>query len=343
MTAYVSHCSARCTVGFSPAQVLASIRAGISKYAESSVFFFPNYFPIVSFLEESEFPHLERPEGYADTSAYWRMTQLAAAALRDLGGAAGLGGQPMPIFVGLPPREDQDSLLDDEAWLGLLGQLSGIAVSVEKSQCFRTGRASVFQAMARALKGFESGEFSSCVVGGTDSYLGLRRLDQLYRDKRVLHENSMGGFAPGEGAGFFLLSKSPQSGSQLKVCGLGVVEDPGHMSGDAPHTGEGLSNSIERMRRLFPVPKVAQVWTGMNGEHFFGKEWGVATLRHSDFIDAEAQVNHPAEYFGDVGAATGALLVGLAAQRERRDLGSRLVWSSSDREAVGACVLELIG
>lgn len=340
MKAYVSSCAVRCTVGFSPVQVLTSVRVGVSRYAESSVFFFPNYFPIVSFLEEDEFPHLERPEGYADTSAYWRLTQLAAAALGDM---AGQGDAAMPIFVGLPPRADQDSLLDDDAWLRLLGELADVEFELGRSRCFRSGRASVFQAMAHALEGLARGDFSKCIVGGADSYLGLKRLDKLYRDKRVLHENSMGGFAPGEGAGFFVLSQEQLAGTQAKLCGLGVVEDPGHLLGDAPHTGEGLSDSIEQMRGKMSVPKIAQVWTGMNGEHFFGKEWGVASMRHSDLIDAEAQVNHPAEFYGDVGAATGALLVGIAAQRERRDFGPRLVWSSSDREPVGGCVLELIG
>lgn len=343
MTAYVSGCSARCTVGFSPAQIMASVRAGVSRYAESSVFFFPNHFPIVSFLEELEFPHLERPKGYADTSAYWRLTQLAAATLTDLDEQRCLGDEAFPLFMGLPPREDQDSLQDDSAWLGLLAELSGVPIELDRSRCFRSGRASVFQAMQHALKGFEQGEFSCCVVGGADSYLGLRRLDQLHRDKRVLHENSMGGFAPGEGSGFFLLTKEQDKASVVKVCGLGVVEDPGHLLGEDPHKGEGLSDSLEQMRSAFSVPQVTQVFTGMNGEHFFGKEWGVATMRHRDLIDADAEVLHPAEFFGDVGAATGALLVGLAAHRERRDLGPRLVWSSSDRAAVGACILELIG
>ena len=73
----------------------------------------------------------------------------------------------------------------------------------------------------------------------------------------------------------------------------------------------------------------------MNGESHWAREWGVAFLRSRDaFVESHA-MNHPADCFGDAGAASGALLAGLASLDASR--GPALVYASSDYGA-RACV-----
>jgi 3-oxoacyl-[acyl-carrier-protein] synthase-1 len=66
----------------------------------------------------------------------------------------------------------------------------------------------------------------------------------------------------------------------------------------------------------------------MNGESHWAKEWGVGFLRSRASFDESHSMKHPADCFGDTGAAAGALLAGLAALDASS--GPALVYASSD-------------
>jgi 3-oxoacyl-[acyl-carrier-protein] synthase-1 len=94
-------------------------------------------------------------------------------------------------------------------------------------------------------------------------------------------------------------------------------------------------------RTLAPV---RTVFASLNGESFGAKEWGVARLRHSSLFDSAATIEHPADCFGDSGAAAGALLLAIADHYLISDQkpGPMLVWSSSDGEDRAAVYLDLL-
>lgn len=87
---------------------------------------------------------------------------------------------------------------------------------------------------------------------------------------------------------------------------------------------------------------VTAVLSSLNGEHLFAKEWGVAARRNHRLLAEDAPVVHPAEHHGDPGAASGALLAGLAAIGLTRGAygPSALVWAASDGPARGAARFE---
>ena len=83
------------------------------------------------------------------------------------------------------------------------------------------------------------------------------------------------------------------------------------------------------------------VFASLNGENFGAKEWGVALMRNQSAFDEAFQLEHPAEYFGDTGAAVGPIMMGLAAMGLSKTYltGPALVWCSSEFEQRGAvCV-----
>ena len=71
----------------------------------------------------------------------------------------------------------------------------------------------------------------------------------------------------------------------------------------------------------------------MNGENHWAKEWGVSFIRNSAAFDPDHGFHHPADCYGDTGAACGPLMVGLAALgiRNGKQGGPTLVYGSSDR------------
>jgi 3-oxoacyl-[acyl-carrier-protein] synthase-1 len=86
---------------------------------------------------------------------------------------------------------------------------------------------------------------------------------------------------------------------------------------------------------------VATTFAGFNGENFDAKMWGVARLRHNDFFIPGMVMEHPADKFGDAGAAMGAILVALAAEALATGTrpGPALAWAASDREPRGCAML----
>jgi 3-oxoacyl-[acyl-carrier-protein] synthase-1 len=89
-----------------------------------------------------------------------------------------------------------------------------------------------------------------------------------------------------------------------------------------------------------PAP-VGTTFAGFNGENFDAKLWGVARLRHHDFFAPDMLMEHPADKYGDAGAATGAILTVMAATALARGQrpGPALVWAASDTELRGCALL----
>jgi 3-oxoacyl-[acyl-carrier-protein] synthase-1 len=82
-----------------------------------------------------------------------------------------------------------------------------------------------------------------------------------------------------------------------------------------------------------PIP-LQTTFAGFNGENFGAKEWGVARIRHADLFAPTMKLEHPADCFGDTGAALGALLLAVANASlvTKQRPTPALIWASSDRE-----------
>jgi 3-oxoacyl-[acyl-carrier-protein] synthase-1 len=90
--------------------------------------------------------------------------------------------------------------------------------------------------------------------------------------------------------------------------------EPGPLNSEVPYRGEGLAQVVSAVvaSGTLPLP-VREVYSSMNGEQHWAKEWGVSHLRNSSAFDPGHGLHHPADCTGDTGAACGPLMVGLAA------------------------------
>jgi 3-oxoacyl-[acyl-carrier-protein] synthase-1 len=84
----------------------------------------------------------------------------------------------------------------------------------------------------------------------------------------------------------------------------------------------------------------------LNGESYRATEWSYAMAR--TFRDGQAvpPLVHPADCLGDVGAATGGVLLALAAAAMKKGLApwkTALVWCSSDNGERAACAVNRLG
>jgi 3-oxoacyl-[acyl-carrier-protein] synthase-1 len=346
MSAVLGAAHVLCAIGDGSEQVWASARAGIARI-ESSHVMDRNFEAIrMGLVPELALPPLPPPiEELPLPSRARRMLRLAAAPFKAV--AAGAAA-PVAVFLGLP-----DVSPDEAPWLkhvpAYLQAMTGVAVDRERSVIVPEGRAAALLALERALVALDSGAMQTVVVGGVDTYLDLRLLATLDAERRILGSRVMDGFIPGEGAAFYVLRRAEETastgdGPRIVVHGAASTRDPGHRYGDAPAKGEGLAMALEQLRqRMQPPPSgpIATTFAGFNGENFDAKLWGVARMRHHDFFSGAMVIEHPADKYGDAGAATGAVLVALAAQALRTGTrsGPALVWAASDREPRACAVL----
>jgi len=339
--AIIGATSVLCSIGGGTEQVWASARAGIARIASSHVM--DRHFDAIQMglVPEDQLPPLN-PEldAIGLPSRARRMLRLAAPAL-----AAVTQGMkpPLKLFVGLPELKP-----DKAPWLGEfiahLAKASDVPIDVAKSVAIPRGRASALRALEEALQSLAADPTAPVVVGGVDSFLDLRLLAELDAEQRILGPRVMDGFIPGEGAAFFVLH-APNDAGALRTAlldGVASANDPGHRYGSEPAKGEGLATAIENLRGSLKEKSgpIATTFAGFNGESFEAKMWGVARLRHADFFAPTMSMEHPADKYGDAGAATGSILTVMAAAALSRDHrpGPALVWAASDTE-MRACAL----
>ena len=336
-------------VGGCAAQTAASVRAGISRYQESPVYN-KRFEPMtLALVPDDDLPPLADSLVAAPglTARQARMLRLAHPAIEEALQALP-PGPPPPLFLALPETPPGRPAAVTEAFLDDLVAQSGAAIDLDQSRIFATGRTGGFQAMAEAIELLAQSSLDRVLVGGVDSYLDLYLLGTLDQEDRVLAAGVMDGFAPGEGAAFLLLGseQAKQAMGLDRVAFIqrpGIASEPGHRYSDQPYKGEGLAEAVSLALTANGQGPVKTVFAGLNGENFGAKEWGVAALRNQPTLDPDLRFEHPADCFGDTGAAVAPLLAGLAAVglRDGTLSGPCLTWSSSEAEQRAAACMTL--
>lgn len=331
-------------IGDCAAQTASSVRAGICRYRESSIMN-RRFRPMtLALLPDEALPALA--EGLADrglTTRQARMLRLAGPALRE---ACESLEERVPLFLATPePHGDRPAPFEAGSLelLAIQAGECGARIDRDASRVFPLGRAGGLHALAAALEALAAGA-PAVLVGGVDSHLDLHLLGTLDLEERVLAEGVMDGFCPGEGAAFLLLRPAEGGASGCLVHPPGLASETGHRYSSEPHRGEALAEALRAALAALGGKPAHTVLASLNGESFGAKEWGVAVLRNRAGLADPFRLEHPAEGYGDAGAATAPLLLGIAAIGLRRGWleGPALAWCSSERESRGAACVTLL-
>ena len=276
---------------------------------------------------------------------YTQLIKLATPALQEVMDSVPLK-EPPPIFLAMPeslpdcPPERQANFLEH------LRIQSGANIDWPMNRLIATGRAGGLQALDVVFKYFASTGKDVALVGGVDTYQSHFLLGVLDNQDRILAEDIMDGFVPGEAAGFLMLvservvSKLPKK-PLAAVYHPGLADEPGHRYSQEPYRGDGLANAFRLAIENANGQSIQTIYSSMNGEHFGAKELGVAQVRNNAAIAENVKIEHPADGFGDIGAACGPVLVALAAldlQKGWRQ-GPALVYGASEQQARSAVVV----
>jgi 3-oxoacyl-[acyl-carrier-protein] synthase-1 len=331
-------------LGLGLRQTSASVRAGLSRACESALYDRRLEPFRLSLLPETALEPLDvRVDDRALSGRAARLLRLAAPALREASRGA-RGAAAPPLLLGLPEPVAGENPLGP-SFVQALATQSGCAVDVKASRLFPDGRAAGLMAVRAGLQLLQSGAAREVLVGGADSFLEPGLLARLDAEERVLGARVADGFLPGEGAGFARLSTAAGDRSDdawgSDVSGAEDGVDEGHLYSDEPQRGEGLAAVLAKLLPAAPRP-VRTVFAGYNGESFWVKEWGVAFLRNRERFAQPVRFEHPADCFGDLGAALGPAMLALSVSmlKEGQIQGPCLVWASSDRAPRAAVLVD---
>lgn len=329
-----------CTpVGISAQMSLASIRAGIVRFAETEV--------VDDSGEPMQASRLQLLE--SSLSRTERMFVLGREALagvqKPLSDARMMR---VPLYLGLPEagigaKVEREALITEllEVAEGRL-QLAGI---------YEGGRAGFFEALDAARTDLRSGRAGPlALVGALDSLCDAASLGEIAAEQLHLGLQNPDGRIPGEAAGFVVVARSGATGVTVHEA-LGVLQgvalgsEPLSFSQRVPSLAEGLTQTFRNLGEdpVAGARRVDTVLACQPGESFWATEFSRAYLRNAELMPEPLLVNIAGECLGDAGAGAGPVMLGAAlsqARRMGREVFRALVYGSADGGRIGACVVE---
>ncbi|RZA08897.1 MAG: hypothetical protein EOO68_01480 [Moraxellaceae bacterium] len=341
-------------LGGTMAQTYAAIKANISGYA-SSDYFTRAFEPVTLAKIPDDF--FTANDDHINCLTYAnKLEVMALQAIRDACGQCSFDAV-VPTLLALPDFAENTQPL-------LIGDFNNLAQAIVQ-QCapwvdakfFRSlsgGRVGGFEALDFAYKYLVEGAQDYILIGAADSHMHLQRLDDLENDNRLLSALNSDAFIPGEGACFILLTTRIEFAMQHQGCVVavhrpGLADEQGHLNSDRPCLGQGLDTAFKMALQQYiqkspATGKISALYSSINGERYWAKELGVARLRNQAAFINSAQLHHPADCVGDLGAATATELMALAAMDllKSPESAAVMVTSSSDFSRRAAVVLERV-
>lgn len=252
--------------------------------------------------------------------------------------------QPIRTWCAWPEHQTQVPLDVARLAAALTTQVGG-RMSVQGAYAGRAGSLSALQAAMEAL---QQGAPCALVVGA-DSLLHQYVLGTLLQAQRIKTDQHSDGLIPGMGAGAVLLARADvlqrlQATTYGRITGVGIGDEAGHFGNDGDWQGDALAAAAQEAL-AGDSASVAEIWSGMTGERCWAGELGVTQVRCKQWVSAESEVRHPADGWGDLGAATGVALIVTAVAGHQRGWVRlpALVLASSDFGGRGAALVESTG
>jgi 3-oxoacyl-[acyl-carrier-protein] synthase-1 len=217
-----------------------------------------------------------------------------------------------------------------------------ITLNTQASRRISVGRAGGLQAIDYAFEYMATTDAQHVLIGGVDTYQDHALLGILDAEDRILAPGVSNGFSPGEAAAFLLLSASPRSTNneerQVRLSLPGLSQELGHLYSYEVYLGEGFNHAVQQALDNSGLNDIKSVFASMNGENFWVKEMGVAIARNQKLLHKNVSIAHPADCFGDIGAAFAAVVLGMLTLAGR---GNHLVYGSSDGAVRAAICVEV--
>jgi len=327
-------------VGLTTAETVASVRSATMRFTETPIHdhrFAP--FTVAEVIEDG-LPELvmESEDSTGLTSREMRMLRLGVMPIKECLEALRQRAPAPGLMLALPETQTT-SPLDGKRFLQRFARQASGSFNLGQSDASQVGRAGGLVAIGAAADRIRMGRAEFMIAGGIDTYRDLFVLGTLDMEKRVKSSVHLDGFVPGEGAGFVLLA-SQEAAGRVGITPVATISpvaqamETGNLYSKEPYRGEGLAMAVAKLVASGAAGgPITDVYSSMNGESHWGKEWGVSFIRNQPAFLSDHGMHHPADCLGDAGAASGPIMLGLAVHglQHHYRRGPCLVYCSSDR------------
>ncbi len=334
---------ARTTISATAPLTASAVRAGINCFAEHPYMIDKVGEPMIVAMDNELSEELLGIE---------RFLQLATHAAQEALTPLNPSNQSIPnitLIIGLPAKRfGLPAHLATEIAQQLPNKIAG-KWTFEQIKTIAGGHASALLAIEQAIQIIQQNPAQLCLIGGVDSYLQPETLEWLDYNEHLHSTANRYGFIPGEAAGFCLLA-SQQTVHQLslkplaQILAVASTQEKNCINTDTVCIGEGLSAAFTNVfQTLKPTNRqIEQIYCDLNGERYRADEYGFSVLRTREFFIEPGKFIAPADCWGDVGAATGALLINLitTAAKGYAQGELSLLWTSSESGERSAALLQ---
>lgn len=274
-----------------------------------------------------------------------RMAHLAAGAITEAFDAHPEARDEAALILCLAEEDRPGRPVRDPAALA-----SCIAEILELRPRHRTrivahGRPSGHVALEQARKLLATGAVPYVMIAGVDSYLTSRTIAHYLGRSRLLFARNPNGFIPGEAAAAVLCTR-PGVGT-LRLYGVGLACETAFIynPADLPLRGDGMTAAYRTAlaETGIEMNQLGYRIADLIGEQYWFKQSALAALRLVRGAHGFQDLWSPGESLGNIGAATGPLMIGMAWTAAHRDYAAGnpvLIEASND---VGACGAALVG
>jgi 3-oxoacyl-[acyl-carrier-protein] synthase-1 len=298
-------------VGLNSPATCAAMRANISAFAETRFMSTTG-----DWFFGSEVP-LEKPwRGLA------KLSRMAASALGEcLATVPGLKPEAVPVLLCIAEK-NRPGRVDglDTRLLPEVEKLLGIKFHA-KSCTVARGKVGGAVALEMARKLIYDEGVPHCIVAGVDSMLIAHTLSSYESRNRLLTSLNSNGFIPGEAACAVMLGLPKQGATEMRCLALGFGQEKATVDSEEPLRADGL---VEAFRKLkddggVTLDDAEYRYTSCNGEQYGFKEDTLAISRVVRKVKPFFDHLHPADSVGEIGAAVGPCILGLALTAARKN------------------------
>lgn len=216
------------------------------------------------------------------------------------------------VYLAVPSRLGRDTV----RLVAIVRELCGPTIDVST---VAADHASGLLGLELAHAEINARKLEAALVLGVDSYIDADVLEEFDRDGINLATHHRFGFPPGEGAGAVLLAppaliRTNRLTVIAAVEGVGSADEPKHHGTEGINTGEALAKAINGATKTLRIPDdlVGTIYCDINGQRHRAAEYAWSTQRVRPVFENMSDFVTPADSWGDVGAASGPLLVSLA-------------------------------
>lgn len=277
-----------------------------------------------------------------------RMVHLAAGAVADVFRQRPAARDDLALILCLAEESRPGRpVTDASTFCQQLGEHIALPARL-KTHVIAHGRPSGHAALARARRIAAEGTAHHILILGVDSYLTVGAIAHFQNRNRLLTPANADGFIPGEAAAAILVGPDP---GPLRLTGLGLAREEAFAYNGLdegglhlPLRGDGMTAAYRSAMEEANVDlaHVEYRISDVGGEQYFFKQTALASLRLERGRKEFQDLWTPSESLGNIGAAIGPLMLGVAltAARKGYTCGSPvLIEASGDDGACGAAVL----